>query len=291
MTSFKVAAAQYDIGFFNHWDDYAAKLEGWVAGAAAEDAQLLVFPEYGSLELASLFGEAVYRDLHRQLQALQALYRDVQALHIDLARRYNRIILGASFPVREEDGGFRNRATLFGPEGVLGFQDKLIMTRFENERWNIGPGRDVRVIATDLGKIGINICYDSEFPLIAHRQVRAGAELILVPSCTDTLAGFHRVRVGCRARALENQCYVVQSPTVGPASWSEAVDTNTGRAGVYTPIDLGFPADGILSQGEANKSQWVFTPLDLAKTREIRSGGQVLNYRDWDRQKELNPVL
>lgn len=291
MTSLKVAVAQYDLGFFDHWDDYAAKLERWVSTAAAEDAELLVFPEYGSLELASLFGEAVYGDLHAQLQALQTLYRDVQALHIDLARRYNRIILGASFPVREDDGGFRNRATLFGPEGILGFQDKLIMTRFEHERWNIGPGRDVRVIPTDLGKIGINICYDSEFPLIAHQQVRAGADLILVPSCTDTLAGFNRVRVGCRARALENQCYVVQSPTVGPASWSEAVDTNIGRAGVYTPIDVGFTPDGVLNQGEENESQWLFAPLELSKTHRVRSEGQVLNYRDWDRQKGLNPVL
>lgn len=287
MKSFKIAAAQYDIGFFHHWDDYAGKLAGWVASAAAAQAQLLVFPEYASMELTSLFGEAVCRDLQAQLHALQPLYRDLQALHLELARRHNLIILGASFPLQQADGSFRNRATLYGPDGVLGFQDKLIMTRFENEQWRIGAGREIRVIPTELGNIGINICYDVQFPLIAQQQIRAGADLILVPSCTDTQAGYNRVRVGCQARALENQCYVVQSPTVGAAQWSEAVDINTGRAGVFTPIDHGFPAQGILAQGDENEPQWLFAPIDLADAHAIRSSGQVLNYRDWPRQIEL----
>ncbi|WP_373019613.1 carbon-nitrogen hydrolase family protein [Thiomicrorhabdus sp.] len=287
MSAFKVAAAQYDIGFFQHWDDYAAKLESWIASATAKEAQLLVFPEYGSMELASLFDETVYRDLNKQLHEMQALYQDVQALHLSLARQHDCIILGASFPLQLADGRFRNRATLYGPEGILGYQDKLIMTRFENEQWLVTAGKEIQVIPTDLGMIGINICYDSEFPLIAQQQVRAGADLILVPSCTDTDAGFHRVRVGCQARALENQCYVVQSPTAGEAPWSEAVDVNTGLASIYTPIDYGFPSNGILAEGEAQTSQWVFAELDLAKAREIRNSGQVFNYRDWPKQDEL----
>ncbi len=290
MSAFKVASAQYDIGFFRQWDDYASKLEDWVASATAQEAQLLVFPEYGSMELASLFGETVYRDLNKQLHEMQTLYQDVEALHLSLASQYNCLILGASFPLRLEDGRFRNRATLYGPEGILGFQDKLIMTRFENEQWLISAGKEIQVIPTDLGMIGINICYDSEFPMIAHQQVRAGADLILVPSCTDTEAGFHRVRVGCQARALENQCYVVQSPTAGEAPWSEAVDVNTGLASIYTPIDYGFPANGILAEAGDASAQWVFAELDLAKSREIRNSGQVFNYRDWPLQDELQLI-
>lgn len=288
MSSFKVAAAQFNIDFFNHWDDYTQKLEKWVAEAVAEHAQLLVFPEYGSMELASLFGEDVYRDLNKQLVSMQSLYADVQALHLALANQYHCLILGASFPLQLEGKSFCNRATLYGPEGVLGFQDKLIMTRFETEQWLIQAGRDLKVIPTDLGIIGINICYDAEFPIIANRQVHAGADLILVPSCTDTQAGFHRVRVGCQARAMENQCYVVQSPTVGLAPWSEAVDVNTGLASVYTPIDYGFPDKGILAEGIADKADWVYAELDLNKVREIRNNGQVFNFRDWSKQKALH---
>jgi predicted amidohydrolase len=120
--------------------------------------------------------------------------------------------------------------------------------------------------------------------MLARKQVEAGANLILVPSCTDARAGYHRVKIGCQARALENQCYVVQSPTVGNASWSEAVDVNIGAAGIYTPVDRGFPDDGILAIGELNAVQWVFAEISLDDCERVRTEGQVFNYRDWPLQ-------
>lgn len=287
MSAFTLATAQYDIGFFSHWDDFAAKLERWVASAVQQDAKLLVFPEYGSMELASLFGQAVYSDLQQQLQAMQTLLPKWRDLHQALASRYNVLILASSFPTELQAGHVVNRATLFGPGGILGDQDKLIMTRFENEQWGIRAGERIGVIDTELGRIGILICYDSEFPMIARQQIEAGAELLLVPSCTDTQAGFHRVRIGCQARALENQCYVVQSPIIGLASWSEAVDVNTGRASVYTPVDYGFPDNGILAEGADDEASWVFATLDLRDLARIRAEGQVFNHRDWPKQLAL----
>ncbi len=287
MSAFTLATAQYDIGFFTHWDEFAEKLERWVADAAQRDAKLLVFPEYGSMELTSLFGQAVYSDLHLQLRSMQTLLPMWLELHQTLARRYNVLILASSFPTELEGGRVVNRATLFGPEGTLGHQDKLVMTRFENEQWGISAGENIKVIDTELGRIGISICYDSEFPMIARQQVEAGAELLLVPSCTDTQAGFHRVRIGCQARALENQCYVVQSPTIGLAPWSEAVDVNTGRASVYTPVDYGFPDNGILMEGADDEARWVFATVDLREIARIRAEGQVFNHRDWPKQFAL----
>ena len=288
MSKVKVAAAQYDIGYFNQWYDFADKLTQWVKEAAEVKAKLLVFPEYGSMELASLFGEAVYKDLGKQLHSMQDVYIEWQALHLQLARQYDVMMLASTFPVLQDDGTFRNRANLYAPDGLIGYQDKLIMTRFENEQWLIHAGSDIKVLETDIGKIGINVCYDSEFPMIAYQQVNAGADLILAPSCTDTEAGFYRVRIGCQARALENQCYVVQSPTFGKAEWSEAVDVNTGRASIYTPVDYGFPENGILVEGFGDKPGWVYADLDLAEIARVRQEGQVFNYRDWPKQNSLN---
>ena len=251
MSKVKAAVAQYDIGFFAQWFEFEDKLTQWVSHAAKNGAKLLVFPEYGSMELASLFGESVYKDLGKQLHSMQDIYADYEALYAQLAKQFDVMILASSFPVIQSDGSFRNRANLYGVEGLIDYQDKLIMTRFENEQWLIHAGQDIKVIDTDIGRLAINICYDSEFPLIAHEQVQAGADVVLVPSCTDTQAGFYRVRIGCQARALENQCYVLQSPTFGEALWSEAVDVNTGRASIYTPVDYGFPDNGILAEGSA----------------------------------------
>ena len=271
---FRLATAQYDIGFLKNWGDYAAKIARWVDDAASNGAKMLVFPEYFSMELASLFPEEVYKSLSQQLSEMQSVLPDFMMLFTDMAEQHGVYIVAGSFPVLQPDGGYRNRAFLFRPDGGVDFQDKLQMTRFENEQWLITAGEGIKTFDTDFGRIGINICYDSEFPMIARKQVETGADLILVPSCTDTTAGYWRVRIGCQARALENQCYVVQSPTVGLAPWSEAVDVNIGAAAVYTPVDYGFPDNGVLAIGEMNQAQWVYAEIDLASIAKVRQTGQ-----------------
>ena len=283
----KIATAQYDISFLENWSAYQKKIERWVGDAVAQNAKILLFPEYFSMELASLFGEAVYSSLSKQLESMQSLHDDFIELFKALAQKHGCIIQAGTFPVLIESGIYRNRAYLFMPDGRIDFQDKLMMTRFENEKWLIKGGTDIRCFDTEYGKIAINICYDSEFPLLARKQVEAGCVLILAPSCTDTVAGFHRVKIGCQARALENQCYVVQSSLVGNADWSQAVDVNVGAAAVYTPVDRGFPDNGILAEGVFNAVQWVFAEISPDACATVREQGQVFNYRDWPLQAAL----
>jgi len=284
----KIATAQYDISFLENWSSYQSKVERWVVEAAEQDAKILLFPEYASMELASLFGEAVYSSLSRQLAAMQSLLDDYLDLFRSLAKKYQCIIQPGTFPVKTDSGAYRNRAYLFMPDGQVDYQDKLMMTRFENEQWLIQKGEELRYFDTEYGRIAINVCYDSEFPMLARKQVEAGANLILVPSCTDTLAGYHRVKIGCQARALENQCYVVQSTLVGDAPWSEAVDVNIGAAAIYTPVDRGFPDNGILAEGKLNAVQWVIAEVSLSACGTVREQGQVFNYRDWPLQNVFN---
>ena len=281
MSRIRLAAAQYWPEPFARWDDLAAKLSRWVEEAARDGAGLLLFPEYFSMEITAIFGEAVSRSLPLSLSRLQETLPAFLDLFSGLARRHALHICAGSYPVQREDGSYCNRSFFFFPDARVVHQDKLQMTRFEAEQWGVEAGRDLAVFDTDLGRVAINICYDSEFPLFAREQVARGADLLLVPSCTDTLAGYHRVRIGCQARALENQCFVVQSPTVGECPWSEAVDHNTGAAAIYTPVDYGFPADGVLVQGQMNIPQWVFGEIDLTEIARIRREGQVFNYRDW----------
>jgi predicted amidohydrolase len=283
-TTLRIAAAQYDIGFLKSWEQYVAKIDHWVSEAVSNRAKVLLFPEYFSMELASLFPESVYRSLARQLSEMQTVLADFMALHAGLARQHSVYIVAGSFPVHQTDGSYRNRSFMFRPDGSHDYQDKLQMTRFETERWKISAGDEIKTFDTEFGCIGINICYDSEFPMLARMQVEAGAKLILVPSCTDNLAGYWRVRVGSQARALENQCYVVQAPTVGQAPWSKAVDINIGAAGIFTPIDKGFPDNGVLMLGEMDQTQWIYADLDFDAIDRVRKRGRVLNYKDWPGQ-------
>jgi len=282
----RIASAQYPIDFLGDWPRYESKIAQWVGAAARNGARLLLFPEYFSMELASLFPAAVHASLPAQLPALQDVLAKFIALFSSEAGKHGVTICAGSFPVRV-GAAYRNRSYLFFPDGHHEFQEKLQMTRFENEQWLIEGGDALRVFDTAIGRIAIDVCYDSEFPLIARRQVERGADLILVPSCTDTLAGYWRVRIGSQARALENQCYVVHASTVGAAPWSPAVDVNVGAAAIYTPVDRGFPDDGVLAVGTLNAAQWVYGDVDLSAIAEVRRSGQVFNYRDWPGQSRV----
>jgi predicted amidohydrolase len=288
-TRWRVAAAQYPIDQLADWAAYEAKLTRWVEEAAGAGAALLVFPEYGAMELASL-DPATMGDLQGSIATVSALLPRVDVLHAALAARFGVHILAASAPRRDGDGKVRNTARLFAPGGGIGVQDKLVMTRFEREQWMISGGQCLTLFETALGRIAVLICYDSEFPLLARAAVEAGAEVLLVPSCTDSLHGYWRVRLGAQARALEGQCYAVQSPTVGEALWSPAVDINRGAAGVYGPPDRGMPADGVIAMGAEGAAMWVYGEIDLAAIADLRADGGVLNMRDWADQPGAAPL-
>ncbi len=153
------------------------------------------------------------------------------------------------------------------------------MTRFEKELFFLSPGNTLKIINTGTFHFASAICYDSEFPDLVHQLARGGAQIIAIPSCTDSLAGYHRVHYCARARAVENQCFVVQAPLRGEAPWCEAIDINIGTAGIFSPIDHGFPEDGVLAQGLMHEN-WVLAECDLDSMENVRQNGQVLNWRD-----------
>ncbi|MBD3785738.1 MAG: carbon-nitrogen hydrolase family protein [Sphingomonadales bacterium] len=280
-----IAAAAYPLDWLDDWSAYEAKARAWVEQAARDGADLLVFPEYGAMELASLGGAAVAADLDAALQEVARHRPAMEALFAALAQAHELYILAPSGPVIA--GATRlNRASLFGPGGLIGHQDKAIMTRFEREDWDVAGGAGLTLFETAIGKIGVVICYDSEFPLLSRALAEAGAEILLAPSCTDTLAGYSRVRIGAMARALENQCVTVQAPTVGDAAWCPAVDENRGAAGIYGPPDRGWPETGVIAQGTLDRPGWVLATVDLDLVALSRADGAVLLFAHWPEQAE-----
>lgn len=286
----KLALAQYPIERLPSFDAWRAKAAQWVREAAREGAGLLLFPEYGAMELTGLLSPELLADLAGQIAAMQDMLPGFIEAFSAEARRAGVFVVAPSFPVRLGDGRYVNRAHVFAPSGRMAVQDKQVMTRFEREQWRITGNGPLKMIDIGQARIGIAICYDVEFPLIARRMAEAGAEIILAPSCTDALAGYYRVQVGARARALENQCLVAVSPTIGSAPWSPAVDENVGAAGLFGPPDHGFPADGILALGQLNAAEWLYATADLDLVAEVRAGGQVFNYRHWPDQMRSNEL-
>ena len=279
----RIAAAQYTIGQPDSFETWQAIVAKWVADAVGQGAQLLVFPEYAAMELAAI-DSTTASDLHASLRAVVALGSRIDAHYADLAHRFGVIVLGGTRPHGTDNGQIVNRATLYLPDGRSGHQDKIMMTRFERESWDIKGGTRLRVFRTSLGMLGISTCYDVEFPMIARAQATAGAQVILCPSCTDSLQGYYRVRIGAQARALENQIFVVQAPTVGMAPWSPALDENYGAAGVFVPPDGDSPDDGVVALGTEGQGAWVYADADLACVTRWRTEGAVRPFAHWPEQ-------
>jgi len=287
----RVACCQQPLSFAGSWADYADTLAAQVAEAARSGAQVLLFAEYAGLSLASLCAPEERADVQRYLPAIQPWLPAYLDLHCALTRAHGVYIVAGSVPLRLPDGSYRNRAWFCRPDGTHDYQDKLIMTRFEAEVWGIEPGREAKVFDTAHGRVAINICYDVEFPLIARLQAEAGARLILAASWTESLAGHHRVKVGCRARALENQCYVALAAIAGPSPWLAGCEVGIGADGVFAPPDRFFPPDGIVAESALDAPGWLYADLDFALLDAVRADGQVLSFRDWEHQHGITATV
>ncbi len=109
-----------------------------------------------------------------------------------------------------------NSAALVGPEGLLGVYRKT--HPFPTERREAGgwttPGSDPVCVETPLGRIGMVICYDGDFPELARVTTLMGAEVICRPSAF--LRSFDHWELTNRARAYDNHVYWVATNAVGP---------------------------------------------------------------------------
>jgi predicted amidohydrolase len=279
----KIAAAQYPITKHISLKAWAIHLEQWVLQGAAAKAQVLLFPEYGSMELVSLMPKEIREDLRQQIIELDALKYEFCAIFSALAKKYHLIIVAPSMPILENNKNV-NRAYVFSASGHIGYQDKQFMTRFENESWGVSSGEPVLTLfEADWGTFGIQICYDVEFGIGSRLLSAAGAKVILSPSCTETIRGATRVHIGVRARAMENQIYTVVSQTVGEATWSPAVDINYGFAAFYATPDQDLPEEGIISTMQPQQIGWLTQDLDLTLIDRVREHGQVYNFKDHER--------
>jgi len=279
MTRLRVASAQYFIRPVERIEQFEEQVAAVVGTAADYGCKLVLLPEYFTIQLLTL-GD-VKRPIKDQVRDLAAHAPRFLDFMSSLARRHEIYLLAGTIPIASRETGLvHNDAHFFGPDGRHGSQGKLHMTRFEADDWIVHRRNRLRLFNTAFGKIAITICYDVEFPEIARTAARAGAHVLLVPSCTDDRQGFLRVRYCAHARAIENQMYVIVSHTVGSLPMVPAVSLNYGQAAILTPSDFAFSRDGILAEGHPNQEMMVIGDLNLETILESRTSGTVLPLND-----------
>lgn len=290
MDRIRVASLQYFIRPVQTFEQFRDQVEALIETAADYNCHLIVFPEYFSVQLLTL--APVKRPIHEQIRDLAQQVPHFVEMMSEEAKRNKIYIVAGTIPVWDDaTSKVYNQSFLFGPSGDYGVQGKIHMTRFETEDWHVSASSRLRVFEADFGKMAVAICYDVEFPEIARAAARAGAHILLVPSCTDDRQGLLRVRYCAHARAIENQMYVITSHTVGSIPMVPAVSLNYGQAAILTPSDFPFSRDGILAEGTPNQEMMVIGELNLTTILDTRTTGTVLPLNDSRNTAEILATL
>ena len=191
-----------------------ARAEHLVGVAAARGATLIVLPE-----VATWRGPRTEERQH--FEPVPGPTTDAMGA---LAARHRVHLCMGSLLERVDDGPrAHNTACVFGPDGaLLATYRKIhlfdvdlpgrVVVRESDTRM---PGDQVMTVATPLGTLGLSVCYDLRFPELYRRAAAAGAEVLLVPSAFTFPTGAAHWEVLCRARAIENQCYLLAPNQTG----------------------------------------------------------------------------
>lgn len=148
----------------------------------------------------------------------ETLEGETLARMASLARELRITVLaGSVLETGAPAGRLFNTSVLFGPDGArLGVYRKIHLFDVEvgdgqtyRESAAVAPGTEVVVAESPVGKIGLSVCYDLRFPELYRRHAEAGAVLLTVPAAFTLMTGKDHWEVLLRARAIENQAYVI----------------------------------------------------------------------------------
>ncbi|NCC05575.1 MAG: GNAT family N-acetyltransferase [Proteobacteria bacterium] len=270
----RLGVVQWEMRRFESFDDFMQQVEFFVDTVSAYKADIILFPELLNAPLIHMYEGMHPIDAMRRLSEYTEPMRQAMT---EMALSYNVNIVTGSVPQIQDDGTLHNVSFLCRRDGTWDSQAKLHITPEEDAHWGFAGGQSLKVFETDVGKIGILICYDVEFPELARLQTMKGMKMLLVPFWTDTKNGYLRVRRCAQARAIENECFVAISGSVGNIPKVETMGIQYSQSAIFTPSDFPFPHDAIASEVTPGIETTLITDLDLDLLKELRTLGSVRN--------------
>lgn len=243
------------------------KAEGFVREAAAAGAQIVGLPE--NFSFTGPWSEGLEKGVDEPIPGPRS-----QRLGA-LAKELGIYLLAGSVPERVEtpEGIVRyNTAILFGPDGEMVARYRKMhlfdveipgqVSAKESDRY--GYGEEPVVVDTALGRMGLTICYDLRFAELYQHLARRGAWCVWVPANFTLYTGKDHWEVLLRARAIENQTYVLAPAQIGVHRTERGTGRSFGSAMIIDPW-------GTVVARMPEEEGFVFARLDPKRLEKVRT--------------------
>jgi len=243
-----------------------ARARHWLAEAAAQGAELVALPEYFCLIGRADADKLAIAETPGDLSA------PIQRMLSEAAAQLGVWIIGGTLPLRTASAELvRNACCVYAPDGRQAARyDKIHLFRFDDGRESYDEGRVLEAgsepVAVQAGpiRVGLSVCYDLRFPELYRRMSfepgQSACDLISVPSAFTYTTGEKHWDLLLRARAVENQAYVI-APAQG------GLHENGRRTWGHTMIiDPWGEVLACLPEGEG----LVLAELDRARLAQVR---------------------
>jgi predicted amidohydrolase/GNAT superfamily N-acetyltransferase len=277
----RLGLIQWQMRLYKDFEELMNQAEYFIDAVSGYRSDFALFPEFFN---APLMAEYNHLSETEALKKLAEYTDQIVKKFSELAIAYNINIITGSMPEIQNDRLY-NVGYLCRRDGSVDRYEKLHVTPDEERVWGMEKGKQLKVFDTDCGKIGILICYDVEFPELSRLLADEGMDILFVPYLTDTQNGFSRVRNCAQARAIENECFVAISGSVGNLPKVHNMDIQYAQSMVFTPCDFAFPANGVKAEATPNTEMILIVDVDIDLLRELHQFGSVRNLRD--RRKDI----
>ncbi|PKF61025.1 carbon-nitrogen hydrolase [Psychromonas sp. psych-6C06] len=272
----RLGLIQWQMRPYSNLEELMQQAEYFVDAVAGYRSDFALFPEFFN---APLMAENNHISEPQAIRELAKYTETIVQKFTDLAISYNINIITGSMPEIVNDRLY-NVGYLCRRDGTKERFEKLHVTPDEVKVWGMEGGTQLKAFDTDCGKIGVLICYDSEFPELSRILADDGMDILFVPFLTDTQNGYSRVRTCAHARAIENECYVAIAGGVGNLPKVHNMDIQYAQSAVFTPCDFAFPANGIKAEATPNTEMILIADVDIYLLRELNQFGSVKNLQD-----------
>ncbi len=271
----RIGLVQWQMRPYN-LDGFLEQVEYFVDAVSDYQSDFILFPELFNAPLMGGFDNLNPAAAIRELAKFtEVIFNKCRALAVE----YNVNIIAGSMPLIEDEKLY-NICYLCCRDGSFDSYRKIHHTPAEKHDWVMKGGDELRVFDTDCGRIGIQICYDVEFPEASRLLALQGMDILFVPFMTDTQNGYNRVRQCAKARAIENECYVAISGNVGNLPKVNNMDLQFSQSAIFTPSDFSFPVNGVKAEATPNTETIVVGDVDLILLKELHEQGSVKNMKD-----------